>query len=134
LSDNITVISIVGRFLEHTRIYYFRNGGNEEYFIGSADLMHRNLESRVEVIVPVELPALRKELHAVLETQINDQRSAWDMQPDGSYVQRRPKPGQRARATQDAMIESARLRGERAKRLRKLQPRAFARRGPRRDS
>jgi polyphosphate kinase len=133
ISENITVTSIVSRFLEHARIYYFRNGGNEEYFIGSADLMTRNLESRVEVIVPVELPALRKELHAILETQLNDQRSAWDMQPDGSYVQRRPKPGQRARAAQDAMIESARLRGERSKRLRKLQPRAFARRGPRRD-
>lgn len=133
ISETITVISIVSRFLEHARIYYFRNGGREEYFIGSADLMSRNLESRVEVIVPVELPSMQKELNAILETQLNDQRSAWEMQPDGSYVQRRPKPGQRARAAQEAMIEAARLRAERAKRLRKLQPRAFARRGQRRD-
>ncbi|MCU0837307.1 MAG: polyphosphate kinase 1 [Rhodospirillales bacterium] len=134
ISENIKVISVVSRFLEHARIYYFRNGGQEEYLIGSADLMTRNLESRVEVIAPVELPALQKELHGIFETQINDQRSAWDMQPDGSYVQRRPRPGQRARASQEAMIEAARLRGERSKRLRKMQPRAFARRGQRRES
>ncbi|MDH3915992.1 MAG: polyphosphate kinase 1, partial [Chromatiales bacterium] len=58
LSENVTVISIVGRFLEHTRIFYFRNGGEEEYFIGSADCMRRNLESRVEIVVPVEAPKL----------------------------------------------------------------------------
>ena len=62
LSETVTVVSIVGRFLEHARIYYFRNGGDEEYFIGSADLMKRNLESRVEVVTPVEDPALRDEL------------------------------------------------------------------------
>jgi polyphosphate kinase len=131
VSDNIAVVSIVGRFLEHARIYYFRNGGEEEYFIGSADLMTRNLENRVEVITPVEQPALRREIHAVLETQLNDQRSAWDMRADGTYVQRRPRPGHKDRSCQEMLIEAAYLRAERAKRLRKVKPRAFARRGPR---
>jgi polyphosphate kinase len=88
LSENVRVISIVGRFLEHARIYYFHNGGDEEYFIGSADVMKRNLESRVETVVPVESPALRKQLRFILKTQLADRRSAWEMQPDGSYVQR----------------------------------------------
>ena len=130
VSETISVISIVGRFLEHTRIYYFHNTGEEEYFIGSADLMSRNLESRVEVVVPVEHPGLRRELHAVLETQLNDKRSAWEMNADGSYAQRRPRPGHKDRSCQEALIEAAYLRAERAKRLRKVKPRAFARRGP----
>jgi polyphosphate kinase len=58
----VRVVSVIGRFLEHGRIYYFRNGGDEEYLIGSADCMKRNLESRVEVVVPVEEAALRQEL------------------------------------------------------------------------
>ena len=94
LSDNIRVVSVVGRFLEHARIYYFRNGGTEEYFIASADAMKRNLEARVEILCPVEPPELTKELHALFETHLADQRSAWDMQPDGSYVQRTPAEGQ----------------------------------------
>jgi len=86
LSENVRVISIVGRFLEHARIFAFHNGGNEEYYIGSADMMQRNLESRVETVVPVEDPALKNELRFVLETQLSDQRGAWEMQSDGSYV------------------------------------------------
>src|SRR5271156_2908971 len=75
LSETVRVVSIVGRFLEHGRIYYFRNGGAEEYFIGSADCMKRNLESRVEVVVPVEDPALREQLRHILDLQLNDQRN-----------------------------------------------------------
>ncbi|HEX9024003.1 MAG TPA: polyphosphate kinase 1 [Geobacteraceae bacterium] len=90
LSENIRVISIVGRFLEHARIYYFNNGGAEEYFISSADAMKRNLEARVEVLCPVELPELTEELKQILEVYAADQRSAWVMQPDGSYIQRMP--------------------------------------------
>jgi polyphosphate kinase len=86
LSDSVRVVSIVGRFLEHGRIYYFRNGGNDEYYIGSADLMKRNLESRVEVITPVEDPVLRKELRTVLDCQLAPNECAWEMQSDGSYV------------------------------------------------
>ncbi|MDD5105249.1 MAG: polyphosphate kinase 1 [Desulfuromonadaceae bacterium] len=94
LSDNVRVISVVGRFLEHARIYYFRNGGSEEYFIASADAMKRNLEARVEVLCPVESLELTKELRLIFDTHLTDQRSAWDMQPDGSYFQRTPPDGQ----------------------------------------
>jgi len=90
LSDNIRVISVVGRFLEHARIYYFRNSGADEYFIASADAMKRNLEARVEVLCPVEPPELKKELRMVFDTHLSDQCSAWDMQPDGTYLQRTP--------------------------------------------
>lgn len=88
VSDNIRVVSVVGRFLEHSRIYYFLNGGEEEYYIGSADCMTRNLVSRVEALTPVEPKALQAQLRTIVDMLINDQRSAWDMQPDGSYVQR----------------------------------------------
>lgn len=86
LSENVRVVSIVGRFLEHGRIYYFRSGGAEEYLIGSADCMTRNLESRVEVVCPIEDPLERKELRRVLDLQLAPNRCQWQMQPDGSYV------------------------------------------------
>jgi polyphosphate kinase len=86
LSDNVRVVSIVGRFLEHSRIYYFRNGGAEEYFIGSADCMKRNLESRVEVLAPVEDTTCRQRLRALLDLQLTPNRNQWIMQSDGSYV------------------------------------------------
>jgi polyphosphate kinase len=90
LSETMRVVSIVGRFLEHSRIYYFRNGGDEEYFIGSADAMSRNLKSRVELLAPVVRPELREELRFVLDAQLGDQRGGWEMQADGSYRQRLP--------------------------------------------
>jgi polyphosphate kinase len=127
LSDNVTVVSIVGRFLEHARICYFRNGGAEEFFIGSADLMTRNLESRVEVVTPVEEPALREELRAILDAQLSDRRSAWDMQPDGSYRQRQPGNGVES-GSQQALIASAEARHHEATRLRKRRPQTIARR------
>jgi polyphosphate kinase len=86
LSENVRVISIVGRFLEHGRIYYFRNGGAEEYFIGSADCMKRNLESRVEVLAPVEDAGQRRDLRMILDTQLNTRRGAWELHADGSYT------------------------------------------------
>ncbi len=107
LSEQVRVVSIVGRFLEHTRIYYFRNGGEEEYFIGSADCMTRNLEGRVEVVTPVEKPELSALLREILEAQLNDRRSAWDMQGDGTYRQRRPVDGEDCRGAQEIPIELA---------------------------
>lgn len=88
LSETIRVVSIVGRFLEHSRIYYFRNNGAEEYFISSADAMKRNLEARVEVLCPVEPPSLAREIRSIIDVHLRDTRSAWDMLPDGSYIQR----------------------------------------------
>jgi polyphosphate kinase len=94
LSENIRVISIIGRFLEHSRIFYFRNGAENEldgeFYIGSADWMYRNLLARVEAVVPIEKPALRERLWEVLQVMQNDRRQAWDMRSDGSYVQRKP--------------------------------------------
>ena len=94
LSENIRVISVIGRFLEHSRIYHFRNGAEQEvdgeYYMGSADWMHRNLESRIEAIVPIEDKALKADLQRILQTQLSDQRSAWDMKADGAYIQRKP--------------------------------------------
>jgi len=109
LSEGARVVSIVGRFLEHARILYFHNGGNEEYYIGSADMMQRNLESRVEVQAPVEDPELRQELRLLLDVQLADHRSAWDMQPDGTYVQRRPT-GEAAKGAQETLIGVAERR------------------------
>ncbi|MGJ3252468.1 MAG: polyphosphate kinase 1 [Elainellaceae cyanobacterium] len=90
ISDNIQVISIVGRFLEHSRIFYFHNGGTEEIFIGSADWMPRNLDRRVEAVTPMEEPEIAKDLQEILGVMLADNRQAWELQSDGSYVQRRP--------------------------------------------
>jgi polyphosphate kinase len=117
LSDNIRVISVVGRFLEHSRIYYFHNGGDEEFYIGSADVMTRNLVSRVEVLTPVEPKALRAELRTALDILLGDQRSAWDMQPDGTYVQR--QGGKGTESAHQQMIKWVEGRFAEANRLRR---------------
>ena len=121
LSENIRVVSIVGRFLQHSRIYFFHNGGDEEYYIGSADCMGRNLGARVEALVPVEDAALRAELRQALDIQLSDRRCAWEMAADGSYTQRTPPP-KRETCTFESMIawaharefEGTRLRNRRA--------------------
>jgi polyphosphate kinase len=129
LSENIRVFGIIGRFLEHARIYYFRNGGeNEEYYIGSADCMKRNLESRVEFLAPVEDAALREELGAFIDTQLRDTRGAWRMLPDGSYE--RAAESDRPHS-QQAMIDWASRRLKSATRLRKRKPRGISRRNVR---
>jgi polyphosphate kinase len=110
LSENISVISIVGRFLEHARIFYFRNNGNEEYFIGSADLMKRNLESRVEVVTPIEDPNCQKRLREIIDIQLSNKRSVWDMQSDGTYIKRQPEKGDDPRTVQEILIELAEQR------------------------
>ena len=128
ISESVRMISIVGRFLEHPRLFYFRNGGHEEYFIGSADCMKRNLESRVEVVAPVEHPEARLELRAILDTQLNERRSAWDMQADGSYVQRTPTENGETRGTHELLIAAAEARTREATRLKKRRPKAIAKR------
>lgn len=90
ISDKIRVISIVGRFLEHSRIYYFANNGDEELYFGSADWMPRNFDRRVEVIAPIEDRSLHPRVCALLDTCLADNRLAWDLLPDGTYVQRKP--------------------------------------------
>lgn len=105
LSENIRVYSTLGRFLEHSRIYRFENGGDPEFFIGSADWMQRNLNRRMETIVPVTDPKLILELEETLQVYENDNCSAWDMQPDDKYVKRRPGEDQERRAAQEMFIE-----------------------------
>jgi len=90
ISENIRVVSIIGRYLEHSRIFYFHNKGKEEMYIGSADWMPRNLDRRVEAITPVEDPDLTKELQEIMGILLSDNRQAWDLLPDGQYIQRRP--------------------------------------------
>jgi len=107
LSENIRLSSIVGRFLEHSRIYYFRNGGQAEYYIGSADWMSRNLDWRVEAITPIGSPALQKDLDTILKTDWCDNRQGWDLRSDGTYVRRRPRRGKGAQ--QIFMTRAARL-------------------------
>jgi polyphosphate kinase len=85
ISENIRVISILGRFLEHSRVYFFENGGKPEIFCGSADLMPRNLDRRVEVLFPVDDPRLSRQIREVLTAYINERFNAWQMQSDGSY-------------------------------------------------
>jgi polyphosphate kinase len=115
LSENVRVVSIVGRFLEHARIYYFRNAGQEEYYLGSADLMGRNLEGRVEVLIPVETAELREELRLILKVQLSDRRNAWEMQADGSYIQRQPRNDAEALGTHATLIALAAQRSAAAK-------------------
>ncbi len=124
LSESVRVVSVVGRFLEHGRIYYFRNGGAEEYFIGSADCMKRNLESRVEAVAPVEDPTLRKELRAVFDLQLKPNHAAWEMHSDGSYVR---LPGDPKTNCQIAMIDVIEKREKEEGKTRRRR-RGFARR------
>ena len=92
LSDNIRVVSVVGRFLEHSRIAYFRNGGAEQVYLASADWMPRNLERRVELMFPVEQADLRRRLVRILELYFADNCHSYELQPDGRYRKRRPPP------------------------------------------
>ncbi|MCR4814073.1 MAG: RNA degradosome polyphosphate kinase [Lachnospiraceae bacterium] len=106
ISDNITVHSIVGNFLEHSRIYYFRNSGNEEYYLSSADWMPRNLERRVEILFPVENRELTARLWHILDAELQDNLKAYILQPDGTYA----KPDKRGKVTfgsQDAFCREA---------------------------
>ena len=91
LSENIRVISIVGRFLEHSRIFYFANGGDEEVYLGSADWMHRNLDRRVEAVVPVNDKRIVKYLHdEVLSAYLRDNRNSQLLDSNGNYSKIEP--------------------------------------------
>jgi polyphosphate kinase len=107
VSENIRVTSIVGRFLEHSRIYYFRNGGREEVYLGSADMMGRNLNHRVELLFPVENKRLLARLRGeILGTYLSDNRNARIMLPDGSFVW--DKSGKPAVDSQALFLSAAR--------------------------
>ena len=128
ISETVNVYSIVGRFLEHSRIFYFENGagsetpkatgdadtgGDPEYYIGSADWMTRNLDSRVEAVTPVEDPAIRDQLRFIIDLMLADNRRVWEMESDGSYSQRRPAEGERTIDTQAVLMREAQVASER---------------------
>jgi polyphosphate kinase len=105
VSDSIRVISIVGRFLEHSRAFYFLNGGEEEVYIGSADWMPRNLDRRIEAVTPIDSAADRQALRDLLLFMWEDNRQAWELRPDGTYVQRQPPAPEMERATHRSLVE-----------------------------
>ncbi|MBW4484262.1 MAG: polyphosphate kinase 1 [Tildeniella torsiva UHER 1998/13D] len=107
ISETIRVISIVGQLLEHSRILYFQQGYQEVVLLGSADWMPRNLDRRVEVMVPIADPTLQEKLKAILELCLKDNRQAWDMAADGSYRQRRPGVDEETRSVQEQLITNA---------------------------
>jgi polyphosphate kinase len=116
-TETVKVRSIIGRFLEHSRIFYFANGQENplagEFFIGSADWMYRNLSKRIEVIAPVLSPGPRAKLWEILDICLRDQRQAWTLSPDGSYSQLQPKDnseGQEQTGTQETLMELTRSR------------------------
>ena len=106
VSDRVRVLSVVGRFLEHTRIWRFENGGEAETYIGSADWMTRNLDHRVEVVAPVRDPALHQRLCTILDTYLADDRQAWELGADGVWSQRLPTDGS-GRPSQIALMLEA---------------------------
>ncbi|NJO20194.1 MAG: polyphosphate kinase 1 [Spirulinaceae cyanobacterium RM2_2_10] len=107
LSSNIQVISIVGQLLEHSRIFYFQNNGEDEVFIGSADWMPRNLDRRVEAVTPVENPQIRQDIQEILGIMLADNRQAWELQSEGNYIQRRPAPDEPVRSAQQLLMTMA---------------------------
>ena len=107
VSENIRVTSIVGRLLEHSRIFYFDNNGDKEIYIGSADWMPRNLTRRVEAVTPIEEPDLKTDLEEMLGLMLADTRNAWELHSEGHYVQRSPLPNADPESSQARLMELA---------------------------
>jgi polyphosphate kinase len=107
VSDNVRVISIVGRFLEHARAFAFTVGGRTRYWIGSADMMARNLDNRVEFVAPVDDPQACEEIQALIDLQLADTALAWELEPSGAWRRVEPPPGQEPLNSQDALMEHA---------------------------
>lgn len=107
LSETIRVISIIGQFLEHSRIFYFHNGGEAIFLLGSADWRPRNLDRRVEAVVPIQDPTIQAELRLILDLSLQDNRQAWIMNPDGTYTQRQPPSLAATHSSQAILMERA---------------------------
>ena len=113
LSETIRVRSIFGRFLEHSRVYSFEANGTSTMFIGSADLMPRNLDHRIEVLVPVETGRTRQELNAILDSVFSDNTNAWELSGDGSWHRLSPAKGERAHTHQAVLRRRVTVRARR---------------------
>jgi polyphosphate kinase len=112
-SETIHVRSVLGRFLEHSRLFVFDTPTASHYYLGSADLMPRNLDNRVEVVVPVEDTGAQSQLSRAFDIVLADNVTAWDLGPDGAWTRARPRKGERARSTQIVMMRSALARAKR---------------------
>jgi polyphosphate kinase len=110
LSENIRVRSVLGRFLEHSRLYVFEAGERSSFYLGSADMMPRNLDHRVEVVTPVEDVAIQAELGATIDTLLADTAASWELHGDGRWERVRPKKDERPRSAQATMMRRARRR------------------------
>ena len=132
ISENITVRSIVGRFLEHSRIFYYENAGKPEVFIGSGDWMSRNFFNRVEVDVPVQDPALRTRIvEKILAVQLADNTNAWLLEADGSYSPATRRDGEARRSSQtEFMALSLGEAGPNRRRARTIRPKLKPRQRP----
>jgi polyphosphate kinase len=119
LSENITVRSILGRFLEHSRMFIFEAGDEAMFLIGSADLMPRNLDHRVEILVPVEDTRARAEMTRAFDTLEGDNTTAWELGPDGSWRRMQPAKGERRRPSQEVLMRDATARARRRRRTRR---------------
>jgi len=105
LSESIKVRSIVGRFLEHSRVFYFKHDNEDKLYIGSADWMQRNLKRRVEALVPIEDSSLKKKIMLVLELALRDNEKAHVLQANGQYCQPKRQPGQHKLNSQERLLE-----------------------------
>ncbi len=112
ISENIEVRSILGRFLEHSRIYYFKNGGEEEFYLSSADWMSRNLHKRVELMFPVYDEKVREQLRDILNYYWKDNTKSWVLQNDGSYKKREPEEGEESFSAQEFFLEETQISRE----------------------
>lgn len=108
ISENIRVYSIIGRFLEHSRVFYFANGGDEEVWLGSADWMNRNLRGRVEVVFPILDPGLKRRIYReLLALALADRTKSRQMRPDGTYLRRQPERGVSSHSMQEVLMRAA---------------------------
>jgi polyphosphate kinase len=107
LSDNIRVFSVLGRFLEHGRVYGFENGGAPEFYLGSADWMKRNLDRRVETIAPVSDPMMVAEIEEIFSVYEQDNCSSWELRADGTYRRHKPAKGEDPHPSQQVFIDTA---------------------------
>ena len=110
VSENITVVSVLGRFLEHSRIYCFERGDESRVYTGSADLMQRNLYKRIELVIPIEDPSVRAEMIDVLDLSLADNTGGWDLGSDGGWTRRRSAAGTDALSVQETLIERSAAR------------------------
>jgi polyphosphate kinase len=104
VSDNIRVRSIIGRFLEHSRVFYFHSNGEEKVYCSSADWMDRNMFRRVEACFPIEDDGIKKRVTSDLDIYLHDNIGAWELQPDGTWVKQHPKAGEEAISVQNTLL------------------------------